>query len=160
MEVQAFLPGEMDRVTTCSWTSPQTHCVLEVQEEGSKSSCDSERAPLQKLFSELEESGITDYTLNGHELVHPSMAESGQGTPRARNGESETLCMLHGLFAGLSGRLAAHSHHPEAYSLVFPAQSRLEQLQVHQRCVGVWGGRLLADALAWATFVMWTIAGA
>ena len=52
--------------------------ILEVPEAGSKSTVDSEKCSLRQLLTELEDEGITDATVNGHDLRRPAAdAETG-----------------------------------------------------------------------------------
>lgn len=57
----------------------QQKLVLEIQQEGSKSMKDSERATLRALLQELEESDIMDCTVCAHHVVRLSPMEGGGG---------------------------------------------------------------------------------
>ena len=61
----------------------QAPVVLEVPEEGSKSTADTERCSMRQLLRELEDEGLTDATVNGHELKRPGAGSEHGLTPRS-----------------------------------------------------------------------------
>ena len=67
------MPGELSRIMTCEWHSENTHVVLEIpsQNENSKATEDSTRAPWKQVLGEMEKESITDPTINNHELLSP-----------------------------------------------------------------------------------------
>ena len=73
------MAGEMSRIWPVAWTTDQQEVVLEVPDESGKGSSDSEKTTLRQLLQELEDAGITDTTLNSHEIHAPHAAEVGQG---------------------------------------------------------------------------------
>ena len=75
-----FLAGDLARLTAFRIDTDLAPVVLEVPEEGSKATQDCERCSLRQLLHELEDEGLTDATLNGHELVRPGAgSEHGLG---------------------------------------------------------------------------------
>ena len=73
------MAGEMSRIWPVAWTTDQQEVVLEVPDESGKRSTDSEKTTLRQLLQELEDAGITDTTLNSHDMHAPHAAEVGQG---------------------------------------------------------------------------------
>lgn len=72
-----LLPGEVSRTCYAHWTSDQTHVILEVSEGDKKATSDSERCSWRELLHELEDSGMTDATVNSHDVKHAT--SSGEG---------------------------------------------------------------------------------
>lgn len=61
--------GELDRIHQVTWKSDTDIVVLEVPQEGSKATVDSERSTWRTLLHELEtDADIVDVTINNHEL--------------------------------------------------------------------------------------------
>lgn len=56
--------------------------VLEVPDANSKSTSDSQRCSSNQLFQELEDSGVTDYSMNCHDIVHSTVRDSATGNGR------------------------------------------------------------------------------
>ena len=73
--------GDLSRVHTVAWRSPHDEVVLEVQDPNTKSVSDTDRSAWVQIFKELEESGITEYSINNHDLVMPAIAD-GPGPMR------------------------------------------------------------------------------
>lgn len=73
------MAGEMSRIVPVTWTTDQQQVVLEVPDESGKGNVDSEKTTLRQLLQELEDAGITDATVNSHEIHAPHAAEVGQG---------------------------------------------------------------------------------
>lgn len=73
-----MMPGEVARVMTCQWTSENQHVVLEVPDPGenSKATSDSDRTSWGELIQEMEDSKVSDLTINNHELLAP-MTDGG-----------------------------------------------------------------------------------
>ncbi|CAK9108659.1 Uncharacterized protein SCF082_LOCUS50563 [Durusdinium trenchii] len=63
------------------WTSDEEEVVLEVPDESGKSTVDSSRSPWRQLLEEMENAGVTDTSVNGHDLVASTMAPASGGTP-------------------------------------------------------------------------------
>lgn len=68
------LPGELCRIMAVRWTSDEEEVVLEVPDESGKSTVDSSRSPWRQLLEEMENAGVTDTSVNGHDLVASTMA--------------------------------------------------------------------------------------
>ena len=67
--VSELVSGEKARIMSVEWTSDSDLVVLEVPQEGSKASTDSDRTSWKNLLQELEsEAEIIDVTINSHEL--------------------------------------------------------------------------------------------
>lgn len=76
------MTGELCRVMSAQWKSELDNVVLEVPDENNpKISNDSERCSWNQLLSELSDSGISDATINSHELSTP-IVEGGKVTNR------------------------------------------------------------------------------
>lgn len=61
----------------CQWTSEEQHVVLEVPDgEDSKATSDAERSSWAQLLQEMEETNVTDVTINQHEL-HAPVSDDG-----------------------------------------------------------------------------------
>ena len=71
------LPGDMARIAPVLWTSDLQQVVLEVPDESGKGTRDSERCSIRQLLHELEDEGITDPSINSHEVHAPLAAEVG-----------------------------------------------------------------------------------
>ena len=72
------LGGDLARLCAFSIEQESASVILEVPEAGSKSTVDSEKCSLRQLLTELEDEGITDATVNGHDLRRPGAdAENG-----------------------------------------------------------------------------------
>ena len=70
-------PGELDRILTPEWRSDQDHAVMEVPDENNaKVFNDSERCTLHDLLRQLASAGLTEVTLNNHDVSDP-IAELG-----------------------------------------------------------------------------------
>ena len=74
-------------MTTCAWKSDAEPVVLEIPaSEGCKTNQDAEVCSLRELLHELEESGVTDATINSHECNRAPVAgqagESSEGLCR------------------------------------------------------------------------------
>lgn len=69
------LPGELSRIVKVVWTSDSMHVVLEIPDDSSKSTTDSQRCSWNQLFKEIEDQGVTEYSVNSHIVVPPSVAE-------------------------------------------------------------------------------------
>ena len=48
---------------------------MEVQDPNSKSVSDTDRSTWVQICKELEESGITEFSINNHDLVMPGIAD-------------------------------------------------------------------------------------
>lgn len=58
----------------CRWTRPESDMVvLEVDGQSGRGTEDSEISTLKELLMELEEEGLTDVTLNNHELMRGTL---------------------------------------------------------------------------------------
>lgn len=74
------MPGEMARVMAAQWTSDQQEVVLEVpSEENGKNTVDSAKSTWRDLLKEMEDSGVTDTTINSHECFAPMASAVDQG---------------------------------------------------------------------------------
>ena len=73
------MPGELDRVMKATWTSDQQIVVLEVPDANGKGSIDSDPCTWHQLLKEMEESGVTDCSINSHDLHAPLAAAVDQG---------------------------------------------------------------------------------
>lgn len=69
------LPGDLSRICDVVWTKASTHIVLEVAEEDSKVMQDAPRCSIQQLLNEIEDTGVTDVTINSHEVRAPTAGE-------------------------------------------------------------------------------------
>ena len=65
------MAGELARTCLITWTNDRSHVVLEISDEKSKGTSDSERCSWRALFHEFEDQGITDATINSHEMKAP-----------------------------------------------------------------------------------------
>ena len=64
---------------TCAWKSDKERVVLEIPDENSKNTTDSEVSSFRELLDEIEESAATpDFTINSHNLVKPKDVIVGQ----------------------------------------------------------------------------------
>jgi hypothetical protein len=71
------LGGECQRLFTVEWKSDLDMVVLEIPQDGTKATVDSDRSTWRTLLQELEsEAEIIDATINSHNLKH---ANSDQG---------------------------------------------------------------------------------
>ena len=67
----------------CSWSSDLEPVVLEITEEDSKKTSDSDKCSLKELFDELSET-VADFTVNGHTMEKPSAVAAGSADPEGR----------------------------------------------------------------------------
>ena len=65
------MAGELSRVFAVQWNSDQQHIVLEIKNEEGKGAHDSERCTFRQLLEELQDAGVTDPTINSHDLLAP-----------------------------------------------------------------------------------------
>lgn len=75
----ADMPGESFKVMTAEWTSDQQEVVLEVPDEKGKGTQDSSRSSWQQLFLEMENAGVIDVGVSGHDIFAPVGGASEQG---------------------------------------------------------------------------------
>lgn len=73
------MPGELCRIQAVQWKSDQEEVVLEVPDESGKGSTDSSRSTWQSLMGEMEDNGVTDCAINGHDVVAPMAPAVDQG---------------------------------------------------------------------------------
>ena len=73
------MPGELDRIMKAAWTSDQQTVVLEVPDANGKGSADSDPCKWHQLLKEMEESGVTDCSINSHDLHAPMASGVDQG---------------------------------------------------------------------------------
>ncbi|CAK9072336.1 Uncharacterized protein SCF082_LOCUS35599 [Durusdinium trenchii] len=73
------MPGESFKVMTAEWTSDQQEVVLEVPDEKGKGTQDSSRSSWQQLFLEMENAGVIDVGVSGHDIFAPVRGASEQG---------------------------------------------------------------------------------
>ena len=79
------MPGEMARVVAVKWTSEKNEVVLEVPDKSGKGFEDSDKCSWQQLLNEMLKNGVTDASINSHELHAPIAAAVGQGQePKSR----------------------------------------------------------------------------
>ena len=79
----SILPGprsdELARIITCKWHSDLDEVVLEIAEKDKRATTDAAPSTLRELFSEMEESGHVDFTVNSHDLKKPPAMKSSDG---------------------------------------------------------------------------------
>ena len=74
------MPGELERIIAAEWKSSSEHVVLEVPNVQNPKACrDSERCTWATLLREMGEAGVTDPTVNSHELSTPITTEGRAG---------------------------------------------------------------------------------
>lgn len=79
------MPGDMARVLAVRWTSEKSEVVLEVPDESGKGLQDSDKCSWKQLFHEMLKSGVTDASINSHEVHAPMAAPVDQGQePKSR----------------------------------------------------------------------------
>ena len=65
--------GELSRIMTVAWSNDSQNVVLEVSENEGKTTVDAARCSWRQLFEELQDLGSTDFTINSHDIVPPSV---------------------------------------------------------------------------------------
>ena len=68
----------LNRISPVVWKSDLSEVVLEVPGENGKGSNDAEKCSIRQLLHEMEDSGVTDASLNCHEVMQP-LSEVGGG---------------------------------------------------------------------------------
>ena len=75
----SLLWDELARIISCRWTSHMQQAVLELQKKDSRQTEDAEICTLRDLFSEIEEGGVCDFTVNSHDVTKPSALKASDG---------------------------------------------------------------------------------
>ena len=79
--------GECQRLLTVEWKSDLEMVVLEIPQEGSKATTDSERSSWRTLLQELEsEAEVVDATINSHTLKRSNNEQGATLTARSLMG--------------------------------------------------------------------------